>query len=185
MWRWLIYPAMAVLAIGCSTLKVSQDYDTQTEFARLQTFAWQNDTQPQYNDIRLNNSLLDARIRGAVEQSLLAAGFRKSARQEADFLVAYELAIHQQIESQPQSGVGFGFGFGGPSGGIMVSSGSDVSSYDEGLLLIDVLDHGSGRLLWRGKATDRFDLHADPVRNTEKINETVTKVMAQFPPAGK
>ena len=183
--RWIIYMAIVVLVFGCSTLQVSQDYDAQTDFTRLQTFAWQNETQPKYDDIRLNSSLLHARIRGAVEQSLLAAGFRKAARQEAEVLVAYELAIHQQIESQPQSGVGFGFGFGGPRGGVMVSSGSDVSSYDEGLLVIDVLDPGSGRLLWRGKATDRFDQHSDSAKNTEKINETVTKVMAQFPPAGK
>lgn len=184
MWRWLFHSVLAVLAIGCSTLQVSQDYDTQTNFTRLQTFAWQSDTQPQYEDIRLNSSLLDARIRRAVEQSLIARGFKKTTRQEADFLLAYELAIHQQIESQPQSGVGFGFGFGGPRGGIMFSSGSDVSSYDEGLLFIDVLEQSNGRLLWRGKATDRLDLHADPARNTEQINETVTKVMAQFPPAG-
>ena len=185
MWRWLIYPAMAFLAIGCSTLQVSQDYDTQTDFTRLQTFAWQNDTQPQYDDIRLNNSLMDERIRLAVEQSLLAAGFKKTEKPEAHFFVAYELAIQQQIESQPQSGVGFGFGFGGPRGGVMVSSGSDVRSYDEGLLLIDVLDADSGRLLWRGKATDRFAQHADPAKNAQAINETVAKVMALFPPAAK
>lgn len=185
MWHWMIYTVMVVVTLGCSTLQVSQDYDKGTDFSRLRTFAWQNDTQPEYDDIRLNNSLLDERIRSAVEQALLASGFSKAAKSQAEFLMAYKLAIHQQIESQPQSGVGFGFGFGGPRGGIMVSSGSDVRSYEEGLLVIDVLDPGSGRLLWRGKATDRFVQHDNPERNTEKINETVTKIMAQFPPTGK
>ena len=185
MWRWMFYALIIGMSLGCSTLQVSQDYDPQTDFSLLRTFAWQNDTQPKYDDIRLNNSLMDARIRSAVEQSLISAGFKKTSRQAAEFLMAYDLAIQKQIESQPQSGVGFGFGFGGPHGGILISSGSDVRSYDEGLLQIDVLEAGSGRLLWRGKASDRFVQHADPEKNAQAINETVTKVMAQFPPAGK
>lgn len=185
MFRWMIYPAIAALILGCSTLEVSQDYDVQTDFSQLRTFAWQNDVQPKYDDIRLNSSLLDQRIRRAVEEALVSAGFVKTTRQEAQFLVAYELAVRQRIESQPQSGIGFGVGMGGPRGGVMVSSGSDVRSYDQGLLLVDVLDPGSGRLLWRGKATDRFVQHSDPEKNTQKINETVIKVMAQFPPTQK
>lgn len=185
MLRWIIYPLIAVLILGCSTLQVSQDYDNGANFSKLRTFAWQNDVQPKNDDIRLNSSLLDNRIRRAVEEALISAGFTKTTKQEADFLVAYELAVQQKIESGPSSGVGFGFGVGGPRGGILISSGPDVRSYDQGLLLIDVLDSGNGRLLWQGKATDRMIEHSDPGQNAEKINETVKKVLAQFPPAGK
>ena len=39
----------------------------------------------------------------------------------------------------------------------------------------------SGRILWRGKGTHPVAQHWNPETKTEKINELVAKVLAQFP----
>lgn len=184
MWRILTGTTLLLFLAGCSSVRVSQDYDAKAEFSGLRTFAWQYDTQPPSGDIRLDNSLTNSRIRSAVEQALLSAGYAKTERAAADFLVAYQHGIQQKIKSDNfQTGVGFGFGGRGRYGGIGIGTGTDVRTYNECILIIDVLEPGSGRLLWRGKGTSTVYEHVDPQKRIEKINEMVSKILGQFPPA--
>jgi hypothetical protein len=37
-------------------------------------------------------------------------------------------------------------------------------------------------LIWRGTGTRRVSQHSDPEKRTKNINETVDKILAQFPP---
>jgi len=184
--HYLIYFVVVLLIAGCSTIRVSQDYDSDADFSTMRSFAWQQEEQPRTGDIRIDNSLTDGRIRRAVEQDLVEAGFSKSDKSGADFWVAYQFTIRQQIQSNDvDTAFGFGIGSGGHFGSIAFGTGTDVRSYDEGLLLIDVLDPMDGRLLWRGKGTDYVRFHADPEQTTRQINELVRKILAQFPPRHK
>ena len=100
--------------------------------------------------------------------------------------MAYHLGIQQKIESTgPSTGIGFGVGGAGGFGSIGFSTGSDVESYDEGLMVIDVLTPDGKKVLWRGKGTGMVELHTDPEKKTRKINEMVEKILKQFPPAVK
>jgi len=76
--------------------------------------------------------------------------------------------------------VGIGWGGGRRFGGIGFDSGRQISAYDEGLLVIDLID--ASALLWRGTGTARADQHATPEEITKGIYDTVDKILAQFPP---
>ena len=67
-------------------------------------------------------------------------------------------------------------------GSIGISTGSQVRTYDQGALLIDVTDVGNNKLVWRGISTQSVSEHSDPDKSTALINETVEKVLLQFPP---
>ena len=168
---------------GCSTMQVSQDYDLSRDFSTLETYAWQNESQPQTGDIRVDSSLIDARIRSAIEDSLSKKGYQKVDQGNPDFLVAYTYQISSRLDT---SSVTFGFGFGGGSGGtytgVGVDSGGRVREYDEGLWVIDLIDPSNGDLLWRGKGTTIADQHANPEKTVKEINKGVEKILAQFPP---
>jgi hypothetical protein len=178
---------MTFLAIGCSGLKVSQDYDKSTDFSRLNSFAWKSDTQEKTGDIRVDNPLLDSRIREAVEQALVGSGFRQASEGTPDFYIDYKLSIRSRVGSDGvNTSVGFGVGSGsrssGSFGGIGISSGGGVQEWDEGTLVIDITDKETQDLLWRGTATRRVARHATPEETTESVNEMVAKTLAQFPP---
>jgi len=173
----------SLLLAGCSGLRVSQDYAAGSDFRSLKNYAWHYDTQEKTGDIRIDTPLIDNRIRAAIDDTLKARGYRKVARDRADFHVAYQYGIRSRLESdQPQTSFGFGFGTYGRHSSFGISSGSDVRAYDEGLLIIDLLDARDGSTLWRGKGTRPVFIHSEPERVTRQINQTVHKILDQFPP---
>lgn len=168
--------------VGCAGVRVSQDYEPGTDFSAYKTFDWKSAVQPQTGDIRIDNPLLDGRIRKAAERALVAKGYRKTDQGSADFLIDYSLAVQAKLDSSPVSiGTGFGIGGGGSFGGIGVGT-PVVDSYEEGLLIISLYDSKTGQLAWRGTGTRRLSWQSDPAKSTEEVNSFVDKVLAQFPP---
>jgi hypothetical protein len=55
-------------------------------------------------------------------------------------------------------------------------------TYDEGTLLIDVLEPGSQRLLWRGVGRAEVHRISDPAKREERLREAVAKILERFPP---
>jgi hypothetical protein len=171
---------------GCSGVRVSQDYDPVTDFSKFKTFAWKTETQPKTGDIRVDNPLLDTRIRRAIDMTLANMGYRKVIHGSHDFKVGYAYGIRTQIESSSMSvGTGFGIGGGGSFGGIGVGVPVGGSTRDEALLIIDFTDPQKDNLLWRGTGTHRINLRLTPEENTAVVNTLVEKVLAQVPGSGK
>jgi uncharacterized protein DUF4136 len=78
--------------------------------------------------------------------------------------------------------MGFGYGRYGSFGTVGIRTGSEINEYDEGLLIIDFLKPGSDMVLWRGNSTRVVETHSTPEKTIEKINQTIGKMLAQFPP---
>jgi len=168
---------------GCQSIQVSQDYELSKDFASLKTYKWQTKTQPETGDIRVDNPLLDARIRSAIDDSLSKKGYRRINQERTDFYVSYKYQIRSKIGSDDVGvGVGFGWGTRGHMGGLGVDTGRHITEYDEGTLVIDLKDASKGDLLWRGIGTARVDQHSKPDEITKGINEMVQKILSQFPP---
>ncbi len=171
---------------GCQSIQVSQDYDLSKDFSSLKTYEWQTKTQPKTGDIRVDNPLLDARIRSAINDSLSKKGYKRITQEKPDFYVAYNYQIRSKIESDDVGmGVGFGWGSRRRFGGIAVDTGRYISEYDEGVLVIDLNDASKGDLLWRGTGTARVNQHSKPEEITKGVNEAVEKILSQFPPLPK
>ena len=174
---------LLIMTFGCSSVRVSQDYTSTQNLAALDKYAWHYDTQEKTGDIRIDSPLINSRIRGAIDETLSARGLRKTSREQADFHVTYQYAIRGKVHSDHvQTSIGFGFGSYNRRGGFGVSTGTNVSDYDEGLLVIDFLDSRDGSTLWQGKGTRQVFIHTEPEKLTRQINETVHKILDQFPP---
>lgn len=172
-----------IVAVGCSGIEVSQDYNPTTDFSKLSSYGWQYDTQPETENVRLDNPLVDARIRAAIDRILTANGFQKVSAVDSDFLVSYQTTIQPRVTSNNVSGtVGFGRGSRGRYGGAAISTSPRIREFDEGSIVIDVTDAKTMDLVWRGTATYEVKQHATPEATTESINAAVDKILAQFPP---
>jgi hypothetical protein len=172
-----------IIFLGCSSVQVSQDYEPSVNFSNLKNYRWQSIEQEKTGDIRIDNPLLDKRIREAVDRSLGEKGYESDNETSYDFYVAYKMTIQKRIETDNLStGIGFGFGTYGRHGGIGVSTGGRVNEYDEALIVIDIINAKDNDLLWRGKSTSRMSQHSTPEKTTKSVNKIIEKIMAQFPP---
>ena len=176
--------AVAVLIFtftGCSGIQVSQDFEQGFDFSGLKTFAWKSNENNEWG--LTDNDLVDRRVRNAIVNTLTARQFSQDDSGQVDFLISYDLAVEQRISSSNVSGgVSMGRSTRGRHGSIGVSTGSQISTYDQGTLLIDVTDVASDKLVWRGVSSQALPDLSDPQRLTDRVNETVEAILAQFPP---
>ena len=177
---WIVL--MLVLLQACSGIPVSQDFEQDFDFSGLRTFAWDLNEDNQWG-VAGSNELVDRRIIAAIENTLTAQQFSQVDREKADFLVLYNVEVDQRISSNNVSGgVSMGRSSGGRHGSIGISSGSQVRTYEQGTLMIDVVDVASDKLVWRGVSSQALPDLSDPQQLTDRVNETVAAVLKQFPP---
>jgi hypothetical protein len=75
--------------------------------------------------------------------------------------------------------VGYGWGWWGFAG-----TETYVDQYEQGTLILDVIDAGSNKLIWRGSAAARVVDDKTPEERTRRVNEAVEKILERFPPQG-
>ena len=166
---------------ACSGITVSQDYEKEYNFAGLKTFAWMPNEDNGYGV--KDNDLVDKRIRKAIETNLLAKSYRQVDSFTPDFFISYHLTVEQKIKtSGVTGGVSIGRSSYGRYDGVGMSTGSDVRAYDQGKMLIDVTIPLGDKLVWRGISTQSVSEHMEPGESKVIINETVEKILSQFPP---
>jgi len=177
-----VYASFVFMVVqGCSGITVSQDYDQGYDFSGLNTFAWKPNADKEYG-LR-NNALVDKRIRAAVVNNLLAKNFVHTDAGKPDFYISYNITIEQKIAtSSARTDVGVGIYGGRSYSDVGYVTGSEVYTYDLGTLLVDVTDVATDNLVWRGISTQLVSRHSNPEESTQRINETVGKMLAQFPP---
>jgi len=158
---------LAVALAGCAST-VSSYVARGVDLRAPRTYNWAPVEPRPTGDPRLdNNRFFEERVQAAVEKQLADRGFAKSA--SPDFLVRYHASVTQEIH------VG-----GAERDGQCEECRPEV--FDEGTLLIDLLDAGTDRLLWRGWATGSVDGVVDDQKWMEqRIDDAVARIMRELP----
>jgi hypothetical protein len=174
--------AVAGALLACAGVDVSQDYDTAADFSGLRSFDWFPGGRPASGDPEVDSPFLDRRIQDALVRELGSRGFIKVEDRTPDFFVNYHVSVRQKLSSSGMS-VGYGVGSWGSWGGVGVGVGTpSVRSYDEGTLVIDVIDAESKQLLWRGTGSQAVKSSPKPHETTAAVDRAVAAILAQFPP---
>ena len=174
---WLLIMLLFPPLLSCSSVSVSSDFEQSANFSHLQTYAWM--TASEEKDAgRMTDTITMSRIQTAIDRQLDLKGYQK-VTESPDFLVAYHASIDEKTyyHSVPRYGGGVGFGTVG-----MGYQDVYQTQYEEGTLIVDIINPGTRNLLWRGLAKGIVDPHEDPATKTKQINEAVQKILKQFPP---
>ena len=162
--------SIATTLSACSSLDTSFDYDTAADFSRLKTYTWiesRSASEP--------TSLTLQRVHTAVDEALAARGYRIDS-QAPDFLVASHISTSERTQVTD-----WGYTYA-PRGAWYGSHDIDVYTYQEGTLILDVVDAASRSLLWRGTASRMVDPDWTPEEREKIVREAVDELLQQFPP---
>ncbi len=159
----LVFASMIFL--HCSSMTIKSDFDPQADFAQYKTYAWMPRVKP--GPVSLN----EKRIAAAVEQKLAAKGMQ-SASGAPDFLVVVHTNVKGKIDVDTY---GYRYGRYGRRFGTYTT----VREYQQGTMVIDFIDAKTRELFWRGWAKGEVN---DAESATKKIDGTVAKILAQYPP---
>lgn len=186
--RWLLaISGGLLLATGCSTLRVETDYDSELDFSSFREFAWLEppvrsdpveSPAEEMIDPFARNSLLDKRIRHAVERELGARGYRLGGDGRADFYLRYYVILKDRTRIQGYGHGPYGF-YGHPYRWGGHTSNISTYNYQEGTLIVDMIDASTHELAWRGWAVG---INREGYYTDKKVGEAVKQVIARFPP---
>lgn len=172
--RFFLFLSLSLSLAACA-MHPYVEMDESADFSRLKTFAWRTPTVEDVSDPILDSELLVKRVEAAVSTRLETDGFRKVAA-APDFFVTFHTA--QKVKDDgPRVGFGFGAyrGWGGSSVLLLNSSGE----YEEGILIIDIIDADGEKLIWRGWRPTRL---SQDNFNQEGVQELVDIILGEFPP---
>ncbi len=164
-----------VLIVGCSSIDISTDYDPARDFSTYKTYRWARGREKNPRNTLARNTLLNKRVKFAVDNSLQSKGFEKLEKGKADFIVIVHAGMTEKMQVYHQSG--WYHGWWGPSGGY-----TTVSHYTEGTLVVDIVDRAAKELSWRGMATGVVRSQSDPQAVQEDIQYAIEEILYEFPP---
>jgi hypothetical protein len=159
---------------SCDTVKVYSDYDKSADFAQYKTFAFMKSG---IDKVEISD-LDKKRILNAIDRQMQSKGFTKS--ENPDLLINIFTKSREEI-SVNQFSAGYGYGWGWGWNPYMYGGQTTVTSSTEGTLYIDLIDAKKKELIWQGEGTGT--LSKDMNEKDVIVNDIVTKILAQYPPA--
>ncbi len=170
---------------GCAST-IRSDFDHEVVFSHYHTFDWlappvrasEEEVRGDPDGPFVRNSLLDKRIRASVNRNLEARGFRYTEGGESDFRLNYHVTFKDKLVG---SGSDFGYFHRYHRGGFSSGFNWSVRQYQEGTIIIDIVDRAKDQLVWRGWLTSR---NRDGNYDEAEISRAVDKILMRFPPGG-
>lgn len=159
---------LTTLLTGCASTEVRSYVARGVDLHSARTYDWQPIEPRPTGDPRLdNNRFFEQRVQAAVDEQLARRGFEKTASPQ--FLVHYHASVTQEMQISPKE-----------HGVACEECRPEV--YDEGTLLIDLVDARTGLLAWRGWAKGSIDGVVDNQEWMERrIDEAVARIMRELP----
>jgi hypothetical protein len=186
-----LWVVAALVIGGCSTLEVQVDYDDKHNFSALSSFAVVYKNKSDGRDFDRD------RISRLVTAYMKDKGYLNVEKSAADFYVTMHLNVEQksQIETNyetiglrpvPYTYLGFERPYPlRPAGMIAMEPDVRVTTrtneYEEGRLVLEILDVKENRVVWQGIAKDRLSDDYTQQEKSEYLNKVISELFKDFP----
>jgi hypothetical protein len=185
--RYLLLFGFLFCFVSCATFNVSYDFDPEIDFSRIKTYDWMPiPEKAQMNELTLKH------IKHALNMQLETKGLRLTS-ENPDMLIAVHGGKEKRVDTQ-EWGYAYDYDyshtgpfprriFREPAGPdyMQYRRGIDTYEYEIGTLILDFVEAKKKSLIWRGTSVGVID----PSKTSEQINEVVTKMLENYPPAKK
>ena len=183
----LVLLAVLALSACAPSMTINSDFDHSQDFTKYKTFRYATKDELNPDDILQTEPFVGNRVKAAIEKNLQASGYQMLDSGETDFVVLAHAGVQQQVAVSTTTSYGYG-GYGsyyggwydpwwGPYGGY-----TSVSYYNEGTLVIDIVDTVKKELTWRGMATATLADNPSAQQQEKNITKAVNAILINFPP---
>ncbi len=164
--------SLVFLTFGCSTLRVNHDWDREQDFSKYKTFDFL--TQPVA--IRVSE-LVMKRIYSSIALEMKNKGLTRVMK-DADLYIAVHTGVQDKVDVQTWGysyAPSYWYGYWGPTS-------TTAYRYEEGHLIIDMVDGDDDELVWRGVASAVLPDNPNPEGSSERVAMVVARILDKFPP---
>lgn len=162
---------------GCATMTVSSHVERDIVFSNYVTYDWGPPDKYPVGDPRLDgNPFFTDYVMGAIEKSLDRKGYERALTGDVDLLVHYHASVNQKVEVYTTDST-YGYCYDNCQ--------PQYTDYEQGTLVIDLVDARTNKVVWRGWAQDVMNGVIDNQSRLEnQVDEGVTKMMRLLPSGG-
>jgi len=180
----LLGAGLALAITACSTVDVSTSRDPQVDLTQYHTFNFKHSAAPAAAGSleRADQALVEE----AVARELEARGYALGGAPDLAISVYLRRVEGSYDKRAPSTGEGsvaynlqkyYGFYYGYERSW----AGKDRVDYQEGSLIIDLVDAGKQQLVWQGVAKGVLFQNRTPEQIAERIREAVRNIFQHFP----
>ena len=175
--------ALSLFVTACGGgAEFSSDWDPGADMSGYRTYTWARRTDAGRENARVYNAVTETRVKSAVNKALEAKGYeRVVAAANPDFLVAWHGAIDGRVAyTTVNSYYGYGWGWYGGYG----TSSTRAQGWEEGTLVVDIVDTRLNQLVWRGTASGELEQDMTGDERQFRLDEGASRLLGTFPPEG-
>lgn len=166
---------LVFLSFSCSEkIRVYTDKDSSRDLQSFSTYNWatiknlETDNNPIFY-----NELNDKRIKEEVNSQLQAKGYNLQ-EENPQLVVHYHIVIKNEIVQRDMANF--------YHGARWIEADRSSYSFQEGTLMIDLMDAATDELIWRGYAVSVLNEYRPDI-SAETLREGIIKIFAKFPPS--
>ncbi len=156
-----------ILSNACSSINITTDYDTNTNFEQYKTFAFYR---PGIDKATISD-LDKKRILKAITAELKNKGMQKS--ETPDVLISIFTKAREKVNIYQNPWY--------PSYYYPYHR-QHVSKYTEGTLFIDLIDKEGKKLIWQGIGKGFLSKSSKPEKREANIQKFVQEILDEYPP---
>lgn len=174
----IIVVLLALVSLSCSR-KVTIEREPNIAIEQYRTYTWNKleatkTSHPFYQSNELNQLIISE-----IDKGLAKKGFKQSLG-SADFLVDFHIYIEEQKFQNLVCPTGFyrGERYMPDLGNSIYCESPEIVNYDDGTLIIDIVDAHTTQLVWRGSMNDIID---NPNFSGDMFKKKVKLILKKLP----
>lgn len=178
--RFLVSLLVLVLIAGCATsLRVRTDMDPRADLSRYQSYGFH---EPVAMEESGYTTFLTEQIRASIRREMEARGYRFDPV-DPDLRVNFQGIVRERLDVYPMPYSHFGHFYSYRHhylGYPFWYDQTQIRSYTEGTLTIDLVDAQRNHLVWTGSAIGRV-VQQTPQERIVAADEAIASIFARFP----
>ncbi len=199
---WLVLSIISIWFLSsCSTVEVSQNYETQINFQQFKTYRWKTSAISQIADVKMRQ--IDQALRLSIEEEMQLLGYQLTTNKTADLVLDYQLDLTEKSQEidvnesktayvddarvvSGDGNVAYGpkwtwsrgerpkyQGWEGPQ--------TQYIYYESGSINVLMYESHSKQLVWHGSAIKLIDFRASSKRMKARTADGIKKLFSNFP----
>ena len=174
--------AVIITFFGCSPMPVKVISDPSFESGNYKTYNILPNEQDDIPDLGLDKDQVNSIILDTIDKQLSNKGYAKKDN-NPDLLISYYLVGNAKTDTfvvnQYYSGLGYQPVPGRSNTRDSLKFGE--VTYEEGILIIDMIDTKSKTRIWHGYLTSRADIYKEEERKERRLHNSVVKILTGLP----